>query len=67
MVTTMTDPLMIHILIPLGLTVVMDLSIPMSGNADVTNWWTNQEGRSDDAIQVTLCDTGSNIHIRIAE
>ena len=60
-VATSTDPTMIHSLFLLGLTVVVDQLISRLGNGDMTNRWTNPEGRSNIEMQVIIRDFGSSI------
>jgi len=65
--TTTTDPKIIHILFAVGQIAVVDLLMSRSGNGDMTDWWTNLEGRSKTEMRVMICDSGSNVHIRIIE
>jgi len=63
--TINSDVKITHTILVLGLIAAVDLLIRRSGNWDVTNWWTNLEGRSNTEIRVTIGDSGSGINIWI--
>ena len=62
---TITTCKMLHILLVLGQMTIVDPLTWMSGDGDVTNWWTNPEGRSNREMRVIIRDYGSSIQIRI--
>jgi len=56
---------MVHIIVGLGHSALIDLFILRLGNGDVTYWLTNLEDESNTAMRVTICDSGSSFHFMI--